>query len=669
MLPVEITPIPLIGPGVVSRNSEHYLEGEYKELVNVVMTDEGSLIKRPQAVGLMHPASKRLDRIIGYRKHQAVFSAFNPTTGGCNLYFSTDSNIIEKTPAGSLHSNIDASASFESPFVPYVNHSYLIEGFFTYGGKDFTIISHVGYEDSLGAGSIHAGEVQFHIGYKTNDIPEVTTASSYVNDWNISPALPVFWDNTGTRRKVNSVQWDLTAGNAFVDSGSYNNQTSSTHTVDLPISPLSGFFMHKDRLVISVYDTVYLSKAGDPTKFGASDDGAFFRFPGKNISAIVALLDNIYVIFEDSVSVITYNNGPNLDAEVRVISESAGGNDAVVYGDTIYLINSKTVYSINGFNITKALDILSFIPEKGDTHRLSGDFEGISGFLKLGVFKDFLYIISGHKQFVSRTASTATFNHPHAIRHISENSRLTVISLKDGHVSNFSYEGVSSLPETERYNVADMIFVPVEDKLSQSKLVLMGLRDTDFTPSVFVHGFNAIGTYDSFSTSNGSSMNLVPIKIRVWIPEFSPDQYEYFFKRLRTLLLEANVPMWCNSDFSLESELELLVTVGPALSVPNFSASPLKVDLTAPPIVNGYSGTPHHGDIKGYRFGLNQRAKAMGLYLRTKGSLGLKFTPMSALTSPLSETMRAATAMEITDISVAWTPTQRGPGNRPNSRS
>lgn len=113
-------------------------------------------------------------------------------------------------------------------------------------------------------------------------------------------------------------------------------------------------FVIRDRMFVVdwINNTVYWSKATDPTTWLAPDGGSVQINPGDGdiITKVVFINNSIYIFKRNKTYLFTFNTDPGVDGQVVPLSTVRGAHDALVYNNEIYLVNDQSVYKlVNNF--------------------------------------------------------------------------------------------------------------------------------------------------------------------------------------------------------------------------------------------------------------------------------------------------------------------------------
>lgn len=652
MATLEATPIPLEGPGYSGRKSKFYTPGEYLDLKNVVISSQGTLKKRLPAQGLKYGfVNPVLNKFIGQWGSDAVYSVYDTGGNNSNLFRRIESSrsvsSINITNWAALKTALNTASAYPGGYT----HSYIIEGIFQYNNSNYYIVLHAAFLEAAPDAT-----------YKTN---------YYIVKGNYNYLHP---ERNDSITFVTTGLVPFITLTDIVTSFTGSSQSSA-------FLPVTSFYMHKDRLVVAVRDTVYLSKPTDPQLFSVVDDGAFIKFPGKYLKQTIAFGDAIYAIFDSSVSYITYNQGPNTDLQVRSISEIVGGEDACIYGGVIYLLRSNSIYAINGMNISKILDIDFPLYEGPKPLKTGRAFMSTAVFpsYKIIGFDDGLYVLSRNHSFLANNCHIAQT----VFKGVSSN--LFRIDLNNGHISRFTYAALDTGP-TEAL-LKDLFIVTNQSiQTEQSSFYILG-SNLDNTSSISCthspisyFNYSNIGDIryddvqehglDVFSVAAGNDFHVRSIPVNIHISGLAPDNYKYLKKKFHSIMIEANFPSWVSGlpggvDGGWEAELELNVLVGANLDDSGVihSSFPSYDPPTFTHIINVPLFIAPNNSVLGYRFSALQRAKAIDIQIKTRDSvLNGPFKSITDLQDVDEGKLQLLLSiMEIVDITTLWSPTKRKP--------
>lgn len=646
---LESSPVPLGGLGLVNKVSGNYGPGEYSKLTNVFITPEGTLRKRKPVLGLITDAfdTKSPDKFVGNIGTDVFVAKYDYTTNRAQVYRSLNDNFLNLfDPNGgevAIRTAMDAVTGFNTS-----ERYYYVEGMFNYGTQLYWIYVAV---DRVTVGT--SGNT-FDFKRRTFIVPSTYNYQS--------PEQNLFQPNfTGSVYPVETAN--------IVESITFGASVGP-----IPYAPIVSFMVHKERVLIASKDTVYFSKATDPTKWAVSDDGGFFKFPGKTIKRIVTVGDLIYAIFDSSIALATYGTGPNTDLRITLISEGIGGEDGVLYGDTIFVINYKSIYTVNGSNVSKLADIdpsfLAMTDRMWQVATASFDMRSAYSLnLRLSIFDDGIYFYLRYVRFAENDKSIY-----HIRYETSYSTYMYRMDLNNGHVSKytFGYGGTD-------YRIADTFVSIPSSRGSDSRLYFMH-NNSNFFGSVFysskvslfygantpIQGVFAHGMDEYTYSVNNRRVCTIPVEIQ--IKNFSPDGLKYIYRKFRALELQADVPMLHDGTDYLP-ELELLVEAGiPKISggasifTKNAVISQILGDPTTSPAPPNY--------VTSYKYGVNQRSKSVDITIKTRDTIKTIYVSSSTLQDSAANIAKVlSTLMEIVDLTTLWTPTSKGPSNSSSERA
>lgn len=296
-------PVPIDGAGMVVRKKGDYRSGEYKWLVNAEV-DNGRIMRRRFMRTTLGPTnwSWSLSGSAMYRSVGIIQDAlyiYKPDSGFQYI-------IYPSSPTGLLWTWTSIPA-FSVP-LGWATGNISLLSVFNYADKNYWLF-----------GTQFSGTTPF-LSFRLFSFPETDNAS------------------------------DLTDADTNDMAQSYSEVV--TFNVNSPLTSANKLyrtsFIFKDRLWVVFNDSIYFSKATDPTVFTVPD-GGFFNFPDDIVNWACAIKDTVYVFTQSKVIAITYNLDPNSisDVSVRTISDQIGGDHAVVFRDTPYFTNSEGLFAVS----------------------------------------------------------------------------------------------------------------------------------------------------------------------------------------------------------------------------------------------------------------------------------------------------------------------------------
>jgi hypothetical protein len=632
------TPIQLFGKGLTERQSRHFAEGEFKEFTNLIVTADGTLKKRDpvHGVGLFGPTV--FSKFLGYREHRAVIEIWPGPYGSPGK----TSGVVEcvepelgggASGSATMETNLQAKSAFGAG-----TRQFGFEGFFQYNNRDHFIVWH---------------------------------------GLNSSPNYP--WKLYVASRAT------VTSGTQYpLDTYTIGDQIHSQTIFD-PVEPtrplpgprLAGWMIHKDRLFIAVGDTVYFSKTADFLEWQIADDGGFFKFPGQTIKSITSTGDIVYVVFDNKISTITYSSGPNIDATVKTISETVGGEHAVSYQGIVYTYYDSSIYAISGNNVSllTKLDIMYPIPY---VTKSTDPTTAFNSRMKLAAYKNGLYILGQRMRFTE--PENPNFYHLCNYQYTAPLSMYR-LDLENGCLTKIEFEGEFSNV------VCDIQSVPVEDSFNSPRLAIIAAPVTGTAELTFFFGSNkSIDLYTSAASSvenyvdifgdyidvgGASHMPGYVIPVKFQVSGFSPEGLKHYISKFRAILVQGDFPTVdiTETPDTFDSSLwipELQLDVQAGSNVYNFDGNNNleATGLISAPLFDQYL---EDGQVTVCKFGLNQRARALDIIIRTRDEvIG---TPLYMTTAALGRYFATRAAMELVDLSVLWTKTKRGASNSPTDYS
>lgn len=633
----ESVPVPLAGPGLVNKSSINYGPGEYSKLTNLVITPEGSIKKRRPVIGLHGSAFNTVapDKVVGVLGSDVLVGSYDYSTNTNKIYRSLSSNYLSgynTTNEATVQAAMDGVTGFAAP-----DRHYYVQGIFTYNSKMYWIYT---------ATNRTLSGSEYTYSRRTFIVPSNYNSNNPEQDF-----TSVF---DGQVYPVETANWT-------------EKYTFSSSQGPIPYLPVSSFIVHKDRVLLSIRDTVYFSKATDPTKWAVSDDGGFFKFPGKSIKKILGLGDLIYALFDNSISIATYSTSPNSDLRINLISEGVGGEDASIYGGTIYVLGYRNIYTVNGSNVSKLLDLDTFLFNPRAWQKASAHNDLINAFastLKIEVWDDAIYFYFRYLKF------GATDKSIYHVKYESDGDMFR-LDLNNGSISKFTfgYGGGS-------YQVADSVVTIPGERNSDSRMYLVHSLTT--FGNIFYFAKNQLFypfpnfkfddapyfAMDSYGFGGGPSKWCCTIPIEMEIKNFSPDGLFYLYRKFRTLELQSDLPSM-HDGTAFVPELELSVEAG----IPSSTGGP-KPFGTVKVISEVLKSIDPTNYVTSYRYGVNQRAKSIDISIRTRETIRNYYVDSLRLQAAEDGLRKIqATLMEISDITTLWTPTRKGSSNSSSERA
>lgn len=654
-------PVQLAGKGFFRKSSNNYEPGEYHDLQNLIITDAGTLKPRPPFQSLKHPLLTKLNNFIGYSSlgeggRTSAYSSFTSTGFSPSVYKATDTaNASVSVNYAALQTTLLAGLP---PAEFTANRRIQFEGLFDYNQKTYAIVWFSGYNGS-------------------------NANSGYLRVIEDTSAFGVFQGGSAVSAPVYMVQrgWSITT---------YNPPNNPAY----PQKPMVDWILHKERLWLASNDTVYFSAATNPLDFTVPA-GGFFRFTNKQIKNLVAVGDTVYVIFDDSISAITYQVDPNLDSTVAVVSGVVGGDGACLYGDVVYVVKNESIYQISGHNIDKVMDLSLALREQYSERIMNtADGDGLpltagKNFeYKMVGWNDALYILPRHivLNVDSLSLPSSPYDYQYSNSDVAFHSGgLFRVSLTNGSISRYLYRG-SSIP-------ADMMYLGPEDQFNQNKLMLLFYHPLSNrigymgSSPKFWYDIGAVGSaenatsgfdknvrfwhLDYYSDEPGTSLLVEPINIFMRIMNFSPDNMHWLMKKFRSIVLNGDFPrFWNGTEFVDYTRLKIGVgaysndTDGVAT---NIVIDELLTSYTPPPALASVIAAT---EPRSYRYGCNQRSKDITILIYSDTSLLPGLRPLSDYTTEATRIERLIESnVEIVDIRTLWSYLGRGPTNDPSDVS
>lgn len=657
-------PVELAGAGYTYRPNDKYEPGEYRRLLNMDITNDGTVVNRPSAQGYLHSPTHQLFRTIGTSSSTAAVTSAGEVAGIEDIYY-------YGYGTGEASWGF-TSSDFNTYFVPLLDSA----------------------TESI-AGTRSSKELQFQGTFKYNDrhyLLVFYTFNIVATNTKYGCLLVLSAPGLGTVLPPAST---FTYNGSILSTESWNISNLNFMLLSRPKFKVPNFILQGERLWFASEDTVYFSAATSPDNF-ASPSGGFFKFADMNIKKILNVGDLIYVFGDSSIKIIQYATDPNTDARVTNVSGVVGAEDAVVLGDSIYCIKPNALYEVRGTNVSKVMDLkIDFVRtddrpviSRADTTIHPEDAWSFN--LKLEAFNNSLYIIPRFVlYFANMTASTA---HPYKVYYAPQNLvgltnpnldpqvGMYHLNMDNGALSQYVF-GSNGVP-------IDCIYIPVEDILNQTRLLVLGYHSDEgwrafsfgTRPRFYFSSSNAYyEQVDDFCLDacggNGSELRYeIPI-FMLWIRHFSPDNLRNIIKKFRRISLEANLPTyWDTASSTYKPLFKLQVWAGLAQSIIGDTNIDTKSALLNEVII---PSTLNDGQAisASYAYGINQRARQVDIFVGSydySNPTGLSryglFAPLSytqAEINALSSSSNLipviqAPAFEVSDIRTYWSYLGRG---------
>lgn len=648
-------PVQLAGRGHVRRSSYNYQPGEYHDLRNLVISPDGTLKQRPPFQAFRFAEANKICNFVGHWRGNPIICYTDPVLANANYLHSWGfrdhasfiTYLMGSAPT-TLHGKLDTAnaAIVGVRSGPRVQ----VDGFFTYNNKNYIILTY-------GFGIVAGPQTWFTLHTASLDDSLQTGPTSFDSASTVVSAPIRSEQITGT----------------YSDTGA--------DIRELPGPMVRSWVLHKDRLWIATKDTVYFSAATDPTNFTVPS-GGFFRFSGKSINSIQAIGDNIYVIMDEEISLITYSTDPNVDSSVIVVSGTVGGDGSCIYEDTIYVVKQETLYALNGSNVNKIMDLQLELKEFQNVYVATASATTGRRFeFKMQAFDGALYILP---RAAIRPIGSTRLPYEYIYTHIGsplDTAGLFRVDLNNGSVSRFIYR--------DNYAPSDMMHVGYEDRFNQRRLALsfhvneafnrvgfMGSNPRFWygaaTPVTVPAGYDSQNRYyylDLYSNAAGSALFVHPIRIFMRIMNFSPDNMHYLIKKFRSIMINADMPRFWNGSTYLDLT-RLKVAVG-AYSNDTITATNVIIDeLLTQFTPSALESLISPVEPRSYRYGSNQRSKNISILIYTDETLLPALVDLSNYQNDTElEHKMLESVMEITDIRTYWSYIGRGPTNDPNDVS
>lgn len=637
------SPVPLMGRGFTARPNDIYDAGEYPVLTNVFIKDN-KLISR-NGVSL---ADKSLN---GGMNGPGFYNG-----GADNTYYSNMTGFI-----GNTHNNPNVF----TPTVVGKNGLFHVTEFTNISTRYYTKTNRF-FPENLQA----TVDTDFDFMYPVKQLTQPE-----------GNAVTIVMKATPSGSAIVSYQFYMAVG----DSGTATPALTAIGPVmtakGLPEFFIDAFFF-KNRLWIVTVEGVYFSGVGS-ANYGnfTAPVGGFFKY--SSITTVQPLKDTIYVINNTNVYALTYGTDPNTDAVNINITNSIGGGASCLYDGLVYFTDTKAMYVINSNNVSKVFD-LNLYAKTFVYNPVNTFWPPVVRYKLVPYNNNIIIIFWGSTLFTTTNNNTPVVNRglkvpvsvytsfwdgsgPSQVDVGSTDlntlqeyfNNVFFLNMDEGSISRFAYRDqraiISSGLPMDGY-IVDA--VAGKDSTGVNRLFFMtsshrcppGCNASDpewadkNTTNNFVYIYNEDASefqnynrtdtnksYDQYYRYNKAANSLVTdsrlnIPIHIVIKEFAPDGNEYLMKKFRGLNLMGSLP----SDIKIQ-----FVFDGNEYDEGNAFTLPTR---------NGAHIRPNS-----YRFGINQRARALSIVLsRPDGGF-----------APFGITTENADVLTIEDIRLYWTYTSK----------
>lgn len=601
---IELAPLPLVGKGFAHRPTGNFQPGEYKRLVNMVMTSEGSLRKRPPVeIGFDGATVSSEGEFIGHLEEWVVF-ALNDGTDALKF--------CKRDGAGTNVNDIWVGDDLYVEGFDPDTESHKIVGFFRYNNRNYWISISNNYTGTVDT-------YKFYLHSFTINTPEDVTV------------LPLVF------------QHDIPQDQSLLFTVAVDNHGM------FGVAPFEykKFFWHKDRLWIVTNRGVFFSKATDPTNFTAPD-GGFFKFPDDLVKDAIAHHDKIYVMGNDNLQYITYVSDPNTDASVVSITTGVGGDALALHDDSVYLLRLDQLYLVEPSRVSKVFDL-----DLGITNGAN---------LQLTTYFDYIIIcaraVSGDGiEPISKTPAWGETGEVIAEQwgNVPYFCNTYFLDMKNGVVTEFIYHENSLddyVVDSESTTLSGPIswyLVPFETDASNYYYLWFQTSGTNvtlgrvFTLKDIAKDFKSEDKGYEFAWDALNAQEWQSIPILVEIDSFTPDGSEMWFKKFRSLTLEGQFPVALNDTAALSPTV--------AFAYDN-QAYTTALDINSDLGFNDQANVRLPVPI---RVPLNQRARSVSIRFHHE-----LLDPDTFVEPAANESLR----FELARATMFWTPTNRGPSDR-----
>jgi hypothetical protein len=603
--------IPLGGRGLTYKQNERYLPGEFKQLLNVEVNNDGNIVRRRN------------------------FVPCGPTVG-----YDPDPEISEAYRfVGNFFHGAVIRRQDDKLDVVFPNDS---EDRWTYGTNRF------GGLDDDETHSVFGPIFSFQFYNRTAYVFQQCA------DTVLETTQPLLRIHHYT---IDGVLW------GDIDSSMMNPSNGDWITVNHPgISipddssiEFKNGFMFKERMWIYTQEGLYFSKATDPTVW-AVPDGGFFRFPNSLINYVIPTLDSIYVICDSEIYSINYGIDPNLDATVRTHSTSVGGDSACIFEGTPYFSKNDELYAIEPNGIRKVMDLrLGIRGYQGIYTNLYAFGDYILLFPHIRIYDNSIFEPDPDEDALRRWIKLALDSKfaQDEVNFSPTLHSLYALNMRNGTIHGIGFNS-KALSDSlgEWYAISDILVNPQDDIDNRSNIFFLATKPWRLDPddTLYMSNTNSVAYYmelsypnteetsfqdtlwlDADDTDDEGFFSYSP-QVLVEIEGFLPDGLEYNIKKFRNLLIYGKMP---------SSGVDLLVAY-------DNSAYQTIATLTDDTVTNANRRPPYP-----HRIPLMQRAR----------SISLKFEVEQ--TSIIPE----QTDITIEDIRLYWGYTDRGPINQNQDQS
>lgn len=490
------SPIPLAGRGYVAKLKGNYQPGEYRQLANAVINDEGILKNRRNIQAFQHANYGPFTNVQGVKGNIDSYTIVSSPTQHRAIDYNSVINLWAPTglpvPAGGWHQ---------------------IEGAFLYNKRYYWITL---AWDPAGSGTYTYYSYSYPVGTLGLADPAITVAGMTVSTLiTLTPAA-----------------------------------------VGSPPATVS-IFIQKDRLWICTTDTLYFSKATDPLTF-AVPDGGFFKIRDQVIRDTTFLGDSIYIIGHNETHVLTYTTDPNEDAYLRKIAD-IGGDSAIIHGSTPFLVNRLGLYQIANNSVTKVNDLRLEYPyalDEGSLKLLS--FENYlilvaRNIVDYSATDGFSWYNTGPVFIKDLMASVPAINNYNVFFINTDTGAIHVLDFTDSNDTAERGFIVDGFVNTVRDSTNDYKLVLLTNKFISNVGGVLTYKSNVY----YMRPQNDWYVYDEARKSD-DSLKRYKHRINIQIDSFVPDGSEYGTKKFRTLEAMAKfpstdfsvTPAFDNNDFS-----------------------------------------------------------------------------------------------------------------------
>lgn len=300
---------------------------------------------------------------------------------------------------------------------------------------------------------------------------------------------------------------------------------------------MHSIFLFKDRLWFAVGDTLYFSKATDPTVITVPD-GGFFRIPDQRINQAFPHRDSVYLLTNNSIYSMSYSYDVNEDGYLRPLTQVMGAEWGVVHESTPYVVNRRGVYVINGTGVDKVIDTDKF--DRADNVYNS----------KLVSFDKYLIVIRRERAAYHTTPGNHEGWHWDLSQKYWWNTdayNVFFVNTDNGATHTVDiWDQMDNYPTDQPGIIIDAITNPTPDNDGNTWVYFLTnvKRSGSYNFKGFTYGMNTqtnTDVFDEVRTGAGAVERKRP-RYDVEISSYVPDGNEYMWQKFRTALVMGIFP-------------------------------------------------------------------------------------------------------------------------------